>query len=516
MKLILFLLKASWRTVLLATLAGGASGGASIGLLILIVTAMRQPGAPSWLIAGLFAALCAVVIATRIGSNVLLRRLTQQSISRLRMGLCRQILNAPLRQLEEIGTHRILGTLTDDVGVISGAMKVVPALAVNIVMLIGGAVYLGSLNPGVLAALVVFAILGVGTYRYASRFAMRYGKRSREAFDVWLRHIRALVHGVKELKMHYDRRREFTEEILDPAEATCRESKILCETTFDAAVVWGRSLFFVAIGLLLFVLPHITILHIDKTVLAGCGFTMLFLISPLEQLVAWMPSMTHASVSVAHIEQLGLMLDRAGSEESPVARVGGWEQIELAGVTHAYRREGHSRGFVLGPIDFSLRRGEILFIVGGNGSGKTTLAKLLTGLYTPETGEIRLDGCPVTTENREGYRQLFSAVFDDAAVFEGLWGLGALDLDERAREYLEHLELDRIVSVPRRRVFHHGRVARAAEAIGPGHGLSRRSSDLSLRRVGSRPGSRFPQDFLHGIASGTEAPRKGGHCDHSR
>ena len=94
-----------------------------------------------------------------------------------------------------------------------------------------------------------------------------------------------------------------------------------------------------------------------------------------------------------------------------------------------------------------MRPGEIVFIVGGNGSGKTTLAKLIVGLYIPEAGEIRLDGRAVTGEARDAYRQLFAAVFDDAVVFESLWGLGAADLDQRAREYLRLLEIEHVVSV---------------------------------------------------------------------
>ncbi len=54
---------------------------------------------------------------------------------------------------------------------------------------------------------------------------------------------------------------------------------------------------------------------------------------------------------------------------------------------------------------------------------------------------MRLDGRPITPANREAYRQLFSAVFDDAVIFESLWGLGAADLDQRAQEYLRQLEL---------------------------------------------------------------------------
>ena len=88
-----------------------------------------------------------------------------------------------------------------------------------------------------------------------------------------------------------------------------------------------------------------------------------------------------------------------------------------------------------------------MFVIGGNGSGKTTLAKLLTGLYAPYAGEIRLDGKPVTPANREKYRQLFSVVFDGAMVFDNLWGLESNDLDQRAGEYLRLLELDHVVTV---------------------------------------------------------------------
>jgi len=102
---------------------------------------------------------------------------------------------------------------------------------------------------------------------------------------------------------------------------------------------------------------------------------------------------------------------------------------------------------VLGPINLVFQPGELVFLVGGNGSGKSTLAKLITGLYPPETGEIRLDGEPITDENRDDYRQLFSAVFSDFYLFESLLGLHTTNLDARAKAYLAELHLDHKVKV---------------------------------------------------------------------
>ena len=257
--------------------------------------------------------------------------------------------------------------------------------------------------------------------------------------------IQELIEGVKELKMHHARRREFVDEVLQSAEDTARRSQFIGDSLNDVAIAWGRLTFFIAIGLLLFAWPKFT--HVDAPTLAAYSIIIFYLMSPLEQIMGWLPFLAWATASVQQIERLGFMLEE---EEPDIARsepIPTWEQIELTGVTHAYRCEGRPNGFVLGPIDLTIRRGEIVFIIGGNGSGKTTLGKLITGLYMPESGEMSLDGESITAANRESYRQLFSVVFDDAMVFDSLWGLDAADLDARAGEYLRQLELDHVVTV---------------------------------------------------------------------
>jgi putative ATP-binding cassette transporter len=109
--------------------------------------------------------------------------------------------------------------------------------------------------------------------------------------------------------------------------------------------------------------------------------------------------------------------------------------------------ERENSSFTLGPLDLTFYPGEITFIVGGNGSGKTTLAKLIAGLYIPQTGEIRVDGKPVTDKNRDDYRQYFSVVFTDFFLFESLLGLRTPELDEQARQYLVDLQLNHKVQV---------------------------------------------------------------------
>jgi putative ATP-binding cassette transporter len=87
MKLIVFLLKVSWRIALLAGLIGAVSGAASAGLVALTSYVLGSANPSATILVGLFTALCVVILLTRLASQVLLCGLTVNSTSQLRLGL---------------------------------------------------------------------------------------------------------------------------------------------------------------------------------------------------------------------------------------------------------------------------------------------------------------------------------------------------------------------------------------------------------------------------------------------
>jgi putative ATP-binding cassette transporter len=232
------------------------------------------------------------------------------------------------------------------------------------------------------------------------------------------------------------------EQLLEPACYRFRADTTAGMSLYAAAGAWGQLLFFLAIGLVLFALPRW--IELSPDILSGAVLTTLFSASPLEAIMGWLPPFGQARISLNKVEQLGRF---TGEPTANLVSAAPEASIELAGVSHAYRREGEDRGFMLGPIDLSLNPGEVVFLIGGNGSGKTTLAKLLVGLYSPENGVIHWNGRTVTDADRESYRQNFSAVFSDFYLFDRLVGLGRPELDADAAEYLRHLRLDHKVSV---------------------------------------------------------------------
>jgi ATP-binding cassette, subfamily B, bacterial len=67
----------------------------------------------------------------------------------------------------------------------------------------------------------------------------------------------------------------------------------------------------------------------------------------------------------------------------------------------------------LDGVSLSIRRGEVVALVGENGSGKTTLAKILSGLYRPQDGQVCWDGVDVSGVDADQLRAGIAVVFQD-------------------------------------------------------------------------------------------------------
>ena len=76
-------------------------------------------------------------------------------------------------------------------------------------------------------------------------------------------------------------------------------------------------------------------------------------------------------------------------------------------------RYPEAKDYVLKDINFKLKVGEKLALVGENGAGKTTLVKLLLGMYKPTSGRILLDGIDIQRFHPTDYQKIFGVIFQD-------------------------------------------------------------------------------------------------------
>ncbi|SEN18771.1 putative ATP-binding cassette transporter [Stigmatella aurantiaca] len=448
MKSLVLLFRTSPTSIILVTLCGLLSGASSAGLIALINQALASQFSVGPRVALGFAGLAVLTLLLRFGTQALINRLNGDALFEMRMKLCRQIVATPLRRLEEHGIPSVMAVLTEDLFVIGAALGVLPRFLSNIAIALSCFVYLAWLSwPMLLGLLGIIALSAVG-FRLLSRGASLDLQRQREHQGTLYRQLRGLTEGIKELKLHHDRRAAFLTEEVESTAWRVRTLQIRIGDVFAVTGSLGMLLSFAFLGTLIFVLPGLG--WVETPALVGYCIAALYLQQPLQAVMEALPILSRGDISLMKIQELGLTLSSSitAAKENPEARPlirDSFQTVELAGVTHTYYREQSDGHFIVGPIHLRLHPGELVFLVGGNGSGKTTLAKLLTGLYQPEEGQILMDGQPVTAATQESYRQLFSAVFADFYLFERLLGLVGEQTTSQVQSYLSLLQLSRKV-----------------------------------------------------------------------
>lgn len=432
------LLRQSRRLLILAVCVSLLGGASNVTLIALVNAALATEG-PSRLVLALpftVAVICA--IGAHVGAGMLFQRLSQQAQANLRIGLSRKVLGASYRQLEIVGSARVQSALTDHSATLANLFVALPGLVSNSVVVLGCLVYLSVLSWPVFLGALLAIVLGAYGYHLGHMRALAHLERAASEQDRLFEHFGAMAGGAKELKLDRSKARAFAGRLLEPAIERLRRERTRGMSIFVAAASWGNLLIYALIGVLLFLVfegpGH------PSRITTGFVLVILFMVTPLEVLLKNLPQVNLARVSARRIDDLMANLPQesvsAQDQVLPMPRT-----LTLDGLTHRYYHEQSDDMFTLGPINLTLRPGEITYLVGGNGSGKTSLAKLLVGLYEPEAGRILLDGIPVAADARADYRQLFATVFSDFYLFESLLGADSPEHDKRGNALLERLHL---------------------------------------------------------------------------
>ncbi|HTZ35814.1 MAG TPA: cyclic peptide export ABC transporter [Stellaceae bacterium] len=435
MRLLRLLAQVSLLRLTIAIFLSVLSGVAAMGAIICVVESFRGRGVLWWQFAGV----AALSVAIDRYSRVTLGRLALTSTVRLRRRLVRSVLHVPLLELERIGPTRLLLAYTSDLTSVSSAVRNLASIFASAAFLVALLGYIGWLSPTIMAVTATLSLVSIAGAVGLRALEQRHRRSGRDARDRVLQLYQLLLDGVKELKLN----RHLARRVLAAFEERVREQRQTAGARArysDLVGVWLQAMYYVILGAAIFG-PFVTSSELSP------GFGLLALLRirrPLQTLVVDSGAFAEASIALQRILDLGLTLAKEERDPDRPATLPtrNWRSLQLQGLVFRYEEEAKEGGFALGPVDIALGPGEIVFVAGGNGSGKTTLVKLLTGLYEPTAGAIRLDGVPIDDQNMRLYRSKFAVVFADFCLFDEVADPRSEGLEGATRELAARLRLD--------------------------------------------------------------------------
>ncbi|BDI21464.1 ABC transporter ATP-binding protein [Herbiconiux sp. L3-i23] len=359
-----------------------------------------------------------LLLGTVVAQALLIRFAQRQSLvlgetvfAILRENLLDDVTRLPLATVEKAGTGDLLSRATNDVESIAQTVRFgVPRIlvaSVTALLTAGTALFI---NPVVaLAMFVGVPILVLASRWYLRRAGAGY-QRQLASFARLSGTISETVEGartIEALGLAPVRRSE--------VDAALRERRDTERYTLGL-----RSVFFPLTDFA-FLLPIIVVVAWGTYLIGTGGATIgevtsvaliaTQLVGPVNELIAWMDEIQVGTTALSRIVGVGQVPpDRHATGETPEG-----DELTVSDVRYSYR-EGID---VLKGIDLDLEPGERLAIVGPSGSGKSTLARLMTGIDTPTSGDVRVGGVRLVDLPVEDLRKQVALVTQEHHLFVG-------------------------------------------------------------------------------------------------
>jgi ATP-binding cassette, subfamily C, bacterial exporter for protease/lipase len=159
------------------------------------------------------------------------------------------------------------------------------------------------------------------------------------------------------------------------------------------------------------------LLVIDRVIPSGLLFANMILASralaPLERIVGSWKQLFDAVQAYKRLDTMLLEYE----PPTPVTQLP--KPTGLLSVEHVNFAPAGAAALVLVNLNFKIEPGDFVGVIGPSGAGKSTLARLLTGIWKPINGTVRLDGADVYSWDREDFGRYVSYQPQDTELFAG-------------------------------------------------------------------------------------------------
>jgi putative ATP-binding cassette transporter len=416
---------------------GGISTAAVLASINAGVQSVNNGNKPSLWAATLFLVALFLFMKTQAYVTITATAEIEGIIHRLRLRIMDQIRHSELLALDKIGLARIVASVTGDTQILTQASNMLCFTIQGAVLIFFVSFYVAYLSLA--AFLMTFVIVfGAGIMFHLKNRRLSAQKAESAAWERRLfDRLTDFLDGFKEVRLNSARSAELFEDAADVSRVAAN-IKIRTQAETFKMIVNSQISMYVLLGAVVFVAPTLSD-SLGGAAISKATTALLFVVGACFGLVQSIPILLNANAAASRIEELETTLRAAGSTTAKeIAIPTRFEKIEMRDITFRYVDKFSDAAFKIGPIDFTLQPGELVFITGGNGSGKSTFLRVLSGLYPPNSGEITLDGVRIDDHNRDTYRGLMSAIFFDYHLFQRLYGIpegGAAELERLLAQF---------------------------------------------------------------------------------
>ncbi len=139
---------------------------------------------------------------------------------------------------------------------------------------------------------------------------------------------------------------------------------------------------------------------------------------PMEQIRAQMEDLQKAGAAIARVDEL-MTTETKLKTEGSLSIGSGALSVAFDDVSFSYddATDGETSEIVLNDVSFEVGAGRVVGLLGRTGSGKSTIARLVTRLYEPQAGTVRLDGVATWDAHVADFRKRIGMVTQDVQLF---------------------------------------------------------------------------------------------------
>lgn len=372
----------------------------------------------------ILAALGAVGLIFSVTAQYYAAKASVGFVKKIRHALFSHIQTLGYQEIDSLGTSTMITRMTSDINQIQNGVNLTLRLFLRSPFVVFGAMIMAFaidfkaalVFAGVIPLLsaVVFGIMLVCIPLY---------KRVQKNLDALLLKTRENLSGVRVIRA-FCKEKDEMEDFAEKKDSFTQVSEYVGRISSLM-----NPLTYVIINIAIVVLIHVGALRVYEGLLTQGAVVALY--NYMSQILVELIKLANLIINITKAVACGnrvseMLQEKPAAKDGSVLKSKGSEYaVEF---NHVYLKYKNSSEYSLEDIDFKVKKGQTVGIIGGTGSGKTSLVNLISRFYDCEQGCVLIDGTDVKDYTFASLRDRIGIVPQKAVLFEGsirenmLWG----------------------------------------------------------------------------------------------